>query len=180
MASSSLRNAQPAAHAQFAAACREDEFHRVRDAGAMVFTRSQLDSLLRTGALPPTARPTKADPPRLYSRSGMSAGCVFTRSLGDRGARSCPVATVPTGSPAVGIAPTNSQCYTGQGCLSRITAYAMPAPVACIVLSSRTFARQDVLIPQQPIADSVNCKHPGIPAALLRSFVLLQWRSPSV
>ena len=66
---------------------REDEFHRVREAGAMVFTRSQLDSLLRTGALPPAARPTKADPPRLYSRSGMSAGCVFTRSLGDRGAR---------------------------------------------------------------------------------------------
>ena len=65
---------------------REDEFHRVREAGAMVFTRSQLDSLLRTGALPPAAQPTKADPPRLYSRSGMSAGCVFTRSLGDRGA----------------------------------------------------------------------------------------------
>ena len=54
----------------------------------MVFTRSQLDSLLRTGALPPAAQPTKADPPRLYSRSGMSAGCVFTRSLGDRGALS--------------------------------------------------------------------------------------------
>ncbi len=54
----------------------------------MVFTRSQLDSLLRTGALPPASQPTKADPPRLYSRSGMSAGCVFTRSLGDRGAPS--------------------------------------------------------------------------------------------
>lgn len=77
----------------------------------MVFTRSQLDSLLRTGALPPAAQPTKADPPRLYSRSGMSAGCVFTRSLGDRGAlsgagcklrirverRSCPTARMTHG-----------------------------------------------------------------------------------
>ena len=65
---------------------REDEFQRVRAAGAMVFTRSQLDAILKTGALPPPAPPTKADPPRLYNRSGMSAGCVFTRSLGDRSA----------------------------------------------------------------------------------------------
>ncbi len=83
---SPVNSAQRVLKSKWCALCREDEFHRVRDAGAMVFTRSQLDSLLRTGALPPTALPTKADPPRLYSRSGMSAGCVFTRSLGDRGA----------------------------------------------------------------------------------------------